>query len=239
MKIYNTLKIFLILRCIGLNRGSKELKTYYDEEGAPRAENIVSHEGKKSVLLIGDSIRQGYCATVKDLLSDIADVYYPEDNCRFAQYIIASISSYVNLVPDPDSVDVVYWNSGQWDTAHFRYDDEPLNSLEQYVYAIGRVQNIFRREFKNAKIIFATTTPMNPVEGDIMNPRTTEEIMRYNKAACELVLKLGGEIDDLFSLMKDKDSSWYLDYCHYTAEGFRYIGQHVADYLRNAISHGK
>ncbi len=220
----------------GLNRGSKKLKTYYDEEGAPRAENIVSRDDKKPVLLIGDSIRQGYCATVKDLLSDIADVYYPDDNCRFAQYIIASISSYVNLVPEPDKVEIVYWNSGHWDTAHFRYDDEPLNSLEQYGHAIARVQRAFRREFKNAKIIFATTTPMNPAGGDIMNPRTTEEIMKYNEIASDLILGLGGEIDDLFELMKGKDSSWYKDYCHYTDEGFRYIGRHVANYLRNVLS---
>ena len=69
-----------------------------------------------------------------------------------------------------------------------------------------------------------------------MNPRTTEEIMKYNKAASDLVLKLGGEIDDLFSLMEDKDASWYKDYCHYTDKGFRYIGRHVADYLRNVLS---
>lgn len=212
------------------------MKTYYDEEGAPKAENTVLHEGRKTVLLIGDSIREGYCATVKDLLSDIADVYYPNENCRFAQYIISSLSSYVNLVPEPDKVEAVYWNCGHWDTAHFRNDDEPLNAPEQYGRMVARIQKAFSREFKNARIIFATTTPMNPSGEQSVNPRYTDDIIKYNNIASDLVSELGGDIDDLFGLMKDKDSSWYADYCHYTPEGFSFIGRHVADYLRNIIA---
>lgn len=215
------------------------MKGYYDEEGVPKPDNIGIDTGKKSVLLIGDSIREGYCSTVRELLRDIADVYYPNENCRFAQYIISSLSSYVNLVPNPEKVDVVYWNCGQWDTAHFRNDDEPLNSPEQYGHAVARIQKALRREFKKAEIIFATTTPMNPSGDAGINPRTTEDIMKYNEIASDLILGIGGKIDDLFELMKDKNSSWYKDYCHYTDEGFSYIGRHVAEYIRNIISNGK
>ena len=49
----------------------------------------------KNVLLIGDSIRfgappdsPGYGVYVKKLLEGIADVYAPDDNCRFAQYTL-------------------------------------------------------------------------------------------------------------------------------------------------------
>lgn len=232
MRIYNTL---ILPQFNAQKDGGANMKSYYDEEGAPKLEDMQD-TGKSSVLLVGDSIRQGYCATVKELLAKTADVYYPEDNCRFAQYIISSISSIVNLVPDPDRVKAVYWNCGHWDTAHFREDPEPLNSPEQYGHAVGRVQKAFKREFKNAEIIFATTTPMNPSGEQSINPRYTSEIKKYNDIAERIVLELGGKVDDLFELMINKDSSWYADYCHYTAEGFRYIGQHVAEFLSKELS---
>ncbi len=40
----------------------------------------------KNVLLIGDSIRAGYDKAVKKSLEGIANVYFPEENCRFASY---------------------------------------------------------------------------------------------------------------------------------------------------------
>ena len=39
----------------------------------------------KKVVLLGDSIRMNYCKYVKSKLEGIAEVYYPDDNCRFAQ----------------------------------------------------------------------------------------------------------------------------------------------------------
>ena len=36
----------------------------------------------KKIVLIGDSIRMGYCEYVKNSLRDVAEVYYPPENCR-------------------------------------------------------------------------------------------------------------------------------------------------------------
>lgn len=38
----------------------------------------------KNILLLGDSIRIGYDKSVRKSLESIANVYFPEDNCRFA-----------------------------------------------------------------------------------------------------------------------------------------------------------
>ena len=40
----------------------------------------------KNIILIGDSIRKGYDVYVKEQLKGVANVYYPDDNCRFAYY---------------------------------------------------------------------------------------------------------------------------------------------------------
>ena len=42
----------------------------------------------KKILLIGDSIRMGYCEYVKEALSDSAVVYYPPENCKFAVNVL-------------------------------------------------------------------------------------------------------------------------------------------------------
>ena len=46
----------------------------------------------KKIILIGDSIRQGYDKYVKMAFEGVAEVYYPTDNCRFTTYILRHIS---------------------------------------------------------------------------------------------------------------------------------------------------
>ena len=45
----------------------------------------------KKIILIGDSIRIGYDKYVKDALKDKAEVFYPSENCRFAQYVLRTV----------------------------------------------------------------------------------------------------------------------------------------------------
>ena len=45
----------------------------------------------KKVLLIGDSIRQGYDRYVKMSLEGEAEVFYPEENCRFSVYVLRDL----------------------------------------------------------------------------------------------------------------------------------------------------
>ena len=42
----------------------------------------------KNIILIGDSIRMGYDRFVKFSLEDSANVYYPNENSRFAEYTL-------------------------------------------------------------------------------------------------------------------------------------------------------
>ena len=52
----------------------------------------------KNVLLVGDSIRAGYDKSVRESLKNIANVYFPEENCRFASYVLRYIHEYKGLV---------------------------------------------------------------------------------------------------------------------------------------------
>ena len=110
----------------------------------------------KKIVLIGDSIRMGYDKYVKESLDGIAEVYYPEENCKFAEYVLRFIGEWKKRGEWPCDIDLVHWNAGLWDVLDV--DGEgPLTSLDYYKEAIGRIDRRIRRIFPNAKIVFATS----------------------------------------------------------------------------------
>ena len=82
----------------------------------------------KTVFLMGDSIRMGYDRYVRDALADEAAVYYPSENCRFAQYTLRNAHDWIEKECQPECVDVVHWNAGLWDVARL-FGDEPLTPI--------------------------------------------------------------------------------------------------------------
>ena len=54
----------------------------------------------KNLLLLGDSIRVGYCEFVKDMLKDEVEVFFPPENCRFAQYVLRNFGDWLNACWD-------------------------------------------------------------------------------------------------------------------------------------------
>lgn len=203
-------------------------------EDGIKYEKVQTDDKKKTVYLIGDSIRIGYCESTKDELSDIADVIYPEENCRSSQHIITSLNSWRSMC-DCEKVDLVQFNCGHWDVAHWFGYETCLTGEKEYANNIKMIIWLIREFFPNAKIVFATTTPMNPQKTENVNPRTTEEIKRYNDIAIKTATEEGIIVNDLFEFTKDWKSECYLDYCHYTKESFKDLGVEVANRLRSLL----
>ncbi len=190
----------------------------------------------KSVLLLGDSIRLGYCPFVREDLNDVAEVVYPEDNCRFTQYTFFHLKNWVDLVDDPKAIDVIHWNNGHWDVSHCDGAPESLNSPELYCQMLERIYKRLAGYCPNAKIIFATTTPMNPSGLQGGNIRTTEEIAAYNDAAFKTMARLGVPVNDLFSLMKECTADDYIDHAHFTKNSYRRLADAVTARVRDALA---
>ena len=95
----------------------------------------------KNVFLIGDSIRfgatgsPGYGGYVKEKLKDVANVYAPDENCRFAQYTQRYLCNWKNIT-DAEKIDIVHWNNGLWDVLRLDGDD-PFTSKDFYVQTLG------------------------------------------------------------------------------------------------------
>ena len=80
---------------------------------------------KKKVLLLGDSIRQGYQEYVKEHLKDVADVYYPNDNGRYCQMTLRYFHDWARILSDNWSFDfeIIHFNSGLWDILRLSNED--------------------------------------------------------------------------------------------------------------------
>lgn len=188
----------------------------------------------KQVFLIGDSIREGYCEKVKAALAGRAEVIYPGENCRTSQYIVMRMLPWSELCRRED-VAVVHFNCGQWDTAHMNGTPEALTSLAEYRKNLHSIIWELEKFFPNAQIIPATTTPMNPVHPETINPRTTQEIMEYNRVLKELAAEQGLPVNDLFEESKEWGEEFYLDYCHLTQEGYQRLAKKVVEAVSTHI----
>ena len=192
-------------------------------------------DSKKNIFLIGDSIRLGYCATVAEELSDIAEVFYLKENCKNTQNVITSMKTWVNMFYRPDKIDVVQFNCGHWDVAHWNGYEHSLTSESEYEKNIRMIIYLLKQYFCNAKIVFLTTTPMNPNGVLGVNPRHNTEIDRYNEIAIGIAKREGVIINDLNAVAKEFDADAYADYCHFTKDTFELLGKEVARNLRNLI----
>lgn len=201
------------------------------EDGVLVSEFTCSHT-QKNVLLIGDSIRQGYCPFVKKGLKDAAKVFYFDDNCRCTQYTIFSLFGWANRFDAPELIDLVQFNCGHWDIAHWQGSEFSLTSEEEYARNLRMIIALIRKLFVNAKIVFATTTPRNPSGLVSANVRTNDEIDRYNAIAVKVCEEAGVGINDLNEYARNWDSSCYQDYCHYTNEASKLLGEEVVRRLR-------
>lgn len=194
----------------------------------------------KNVLLIGDSIRfgappgsPGYGVYVKEMLGGIADVYAPDDNCRFAQYTLRYLYEW-SFITDREKVDVIHWNNGLWDVLRLN-GDEPLTPCDVYVQMLERVYNMMRKLFPNAKIIFANSTA---VIEEWANPtffRYNSDIEKYNAAAEKLMDSLGVEVNDLYSITKGFDNTLHSDWVHYNADGSKILADAVVEKIKKYL----
>lgn len=195
--------------------------------------------GKKKILLIGDSIRGGYDDYVKEVLAPVAEVLYPEDSARFAQYTQRYLGDWVNTMRlDGASVDVVHWNTGLWDVLRL-YGDEPETPIAAYTAYIGRIQKRISILFPRAVSVFAYTTPVRAPEywehpDSFM--RYNEDIRAYNAAARAILEPMGVRFNDLYALLADAPDSYHSDNTHYyTPEGTAYIGNAVVSKILDAL----
>jgi len=181
----------------------------------------------KKIVLIGDSIRMGYDKYVKEALDGVAEVYYPSENCKFAQYTLRFLHEWASKGEWGSDVDLVHWNVGLWDVCEI-YGDEPVSSVEHYTDMIARIDKRIRLLFPNAKVVFATSTAVREEGYSGCFHRYNATIEKYNAAALKTLSGTDTVINDLYAHTKNIAPEYCSDMTHYnTPAGAAYMGGKV------------
>ena len=190
----------------------------------------------KKVVLIGDSIRMGYDKYVKEALANTAEVFYPPENCRFAEYVLRYAYDWAKNGEWGSDVDLVHWNAGLWDVLEL-FGDEPLTSLAYYGEAVARIDKRLRMLFPNAKIVFATSTNVNEKMGRPEFFRRNATIEKYNAEALRVLKDTDTVINDLYPLTASFPDNYRSDWVHfYTPEGTEVIGGRVLSIICDLLN---
>ncbi len=188
----------------------------------------------KKIILLGDSVRKGYDEHVAKKLEGVAEIYYPEDNCRFAAYLFRYLSRYVEQSGFGAEVDVIHWNAGLWDTI-IQYQEDRLTSPEVYREYITRIHKRIKQLYPNAIEIFATSTRVREelYSDDFL--RRNADVEWYNKIAVEVLAEEGVIINDLYDFTKEWTVEYYSDKTHFNEMGSEFLGNKVAEVLKNEL----
>ena len=186
-----------------------------------------------NVLLIGDSIRMFYQEEVQTNLSDTFSVYAPKVNCRFSAFVLNSLRFWLTENPPAD---IIHFNAGLWDTAILYSEDGCFVDLESYISNMKKIIRVLKTT--GAELIFATSTPVcdekQYLPGPMPPAHKNADIAAYNAAAVELMKQENIPVNDLFSLMyADKEKYLSEDMIHPNEEGVKFLGQAVAQAIRN------
>ena len=171
----------------------------------------------KKVILIGDSIRMGYCKYVKDALVGAADVYYPNENCRFAEHVLRFLHEWKKKGEWGEDIDLVHWNAGLWDCLEL-FDDEPLTSLSYYGEAVARIDKRIRKLFPRAKVVFATSTSVVESLYNENFRRHNGIIEEYNRVAKEALKNTDTVINDLYKVSLSATDKHRSDATHFNTD---------------------
>jgi len=186
------------------------------------------------VLLLGDSIRGSYQPLVAEALAGKAEVVGPNENCQHAQHTRANLDRWLEEL---GRVDVVHWNNGIHDVGHKDGRTPRQFPLETYVENLRAI--LARLRETPAKIIWATTTPVN-AEGPLeAKPWTwwNEQIDRYNAAALELMEGEGLPVNDLHAVVwADRERYMGEDKLHLSPQGQARCAEEVVKAVSACLS---
>jgi lysophospholipase L1-like esterase len=188
----------------------------------------------KKIILIGDSISMGYRGHVQCELHGVATCWGPDENGGTSRNVLARLDDWVLTRP----ADVIHLNCGLHDLKReFGAQDTqvPLGEYEDNMRLI--LQKI--QANSSARLIFATTTPVNQERHHRLKgfDRCEADVAAYNAAALKVAAEAGVTVDNLFDVVEQagRDELLGEDGVHFTPDGYRILGAAVSRSLRAVL----
>ena len=198
---------------------------------ATAQQDVVPEDGAADlprVLLLGDSISLGYDPPVRNLLAEKASVHHPPENCQSTVYALGKIDEWVGDEP----WDVIHFNWGIWD-AHHLEDDRLRATPEEYEQNLRTL--VARLKATGAQLIWASITPMETVHQGAIWVAGSDIPIR-NEIARKVMEENAIPINDLYAAMLPRVKQFQAaDGCHFTPEGYAFLGQQVTEHVLKAL----
>jgi len=206
-------------------------------------------EGRRRVLLIGDSIRMrqadgtGYGLHAYRHLIDTFNLSHIPHNTENSGLVLNYIDDWLQCKPD-----IVHLNAGLHDLS----TSPGTDVLPPWHHPIPRYQQHLRKIIDAIRasgaqtIIWASSTPVH--DGwhnvDVRTGktrgvlRTNDDVIRYNEAAAEVMNEQGVPVNDLYAVVMEHGLERCLiaDGVHLSACGARVVGEHVASVVQETAA---
>ncbi|MGQ7868145.1 DUF5703 domain-containing protein [Sunxiuqinia sp. sy24] len=169
------------------------------------------NDSLKNVLLIGDSVMNGFHQSVIDSLKKLANVdYWLTPMHLKSEHLFSDLAKVVSS----NNYDVIQFNIGLhgWPEGRIK-DHEYVPLLEKYVQTL--IDNA-----KGAKLIWASTTPVTEKDKAELNKEINPTITERNEWAAGVMKKYNIPVNDLYGLVEDKLHLAKLDRFHWKSEGY-------------------
>ncbi len=179
------------------------------------------------VLIIGDSISNGYAATVRKQLEGKAVV----DHWATPLWVThGGIHAGLEKAVGDYQYAVIHFNHG---LHGWQKDRTPEGSYEP---AMRRYMVAMKKCAKGATVIWGSTTPMT-VKGspEQLDPENNPTILRHNAIAAKVMKKNGIAVNDLYAQVVDHPEWSRKDRFHYDGNGSKQLGQTVAAAISKAL----
>jgi hypothetical protein len=206
-------------------------------EKFPVAENMRGHENtewsisyayhltdaKKNlprVLLVGDSICQGYQSKVAAELDGRVNVTY------WASSYCVTSPGYLRLL-------AFYLDEAKYDVIHFNNGLHSCGTPDAgYETAYRHALQLIRKKQPGAKLFWAASTPLNTDKAKLAG-----KVVQLNAAAKRAACDIDGiGVNDLFSLMNPLDrKAYWTDVYHYRQAGYELIASQIVEKVSAAI----
>ena len=173
------------------------------------------------VLLVGDSICQGYQSGVCSALEGKMSVtYWASSYCVTSPCYLKFLSIYL----DEAEYSVVHFNNGCHSLS---------TSVEDWEKGLRAAFRLIKLKQPKARIVWTTTTPNKDAANNA-------RIVMLNEVAAKVVAEFGNiTVNDLFSLMNPLDRTLYWsDNFHFKAEGVSMQIKQVADACLKSMEGG-
>ena len=158
------------------------------------------------IVLVGDSIRLGYTATVEKELAGRAIIISPKANGGDSSNVLKNLDEWV-IRQQPD---LVHFNCGIHDTKKSKTTGQFQVSPEQYEANLRKIVERIRKETKST-VVFATSTPIlddraakarSKVDYELLD----DSIKQYNRIAGKVMQELRVPVNDLHEVVPDAET---------------------------------